>query len=322
MPKTYLEIVNDCISESKVSLDPLEAADWANPPRTVMYNNFKRFVARAYKDLMIRRPEWQFRIERATVTVWPRLHLSGLTYVPSPGDILQGQSSGTRFTVIAVHDFEDVEESADVERTLDVEYSDDSDGNNVILNEAIERVTPSPATDVGFVKGRGRYNFEGLVPSLEELNTSTVTIQPAVAYADNPTAGELQDAYDVSFIPWDSYRNYFDQFSGNLGRPGYIGRALDGNYDFYPRPNAPYDISFEYTQIVTQLVNPTDIPGQIPERYEDYIMWAALADYADYDERPKVFARAQKHVNQFIYWLERDKLPEMKVNIYRFDQAY
>lgn len=319
MAKSYRDILNECIAESKVSLDPLEAADWANPPRTIMYNNFKRWINRAYKELMMRRPEWQFRSERAVVTIWPRLHLSGLTYVPSPGDILEGQSSGTRFTVIAVHNFEDVEQSADVERTVDVEYADDSDGNNVILNEVIDRIDPVPEAGVALVKGRGRYNFEGLMPSLEQLNVNSVAVQPAVAYTDNPAASNLQDTYPVDFIPWDSYDNYFNQFSANLSRPAYIGQAMDGNYDFYPRPDGPYDVSFTYTQKVTELVNPEDIPGQIPERYEDYLLWAAIADYADYDERPKVFARAKKHVDQYLYWLERDTLPEVKVNLYRFD---
>lgn len=319
MAKTYLDIVNEALLEAKVSLDPLEAADWANPPRTIMYNNFKRWVARAYKELMLRRPEWQFRNERSIVTVWPRLLLSGLTETVAVGDILECVSSGTRFTVLDTHDIEEVESSTEVMLTVSVEYSPDSDGNNVILNERIDRVAPTSDLDIGYIKGRGRYDFTELDPTIDQIDSTTVTIQPAVAYTPNPTGGNLQDAYPVNFIPWDKYDNYFSQFRDNLGRPGYIGQATDGLWDFYPRPDGPYDVSFQYTQKITELTNPTDLPGQIPDKYEDYMMWAAIADYADYDERPKVFARAKKHIDQHLFWLERDKLPEIKLDLYRFD---
>src|SRR6476620_6324257 len=126
-----MELVNNAVIESKVTLDVLTSANFATPPRTVMYNNFKRWVNMAYRELMMKRKEWYFRNERATVSVMPRLHLAGLNYIPSVNDVLEGVSSGVRFTVKAVHAHEDVEQDSTVEYTVSVSFADGSTPENL-----------------------------------------------------------------------------------------------------------------------------------------------------------------------------------------------
>lgn len=320
MAKTYLQLVNEAILESKVTLDELTDANFASPPRTIMYKHFKRWVNRAYQDLLLSRDEWQFRIERATVTIWPRLQVAGLDYTPAVNDVLEGVSSGVRFTVKGVHTLsEDVESDATIERTLSIQFAADSKPENMILNERVKRISPTPDSDVGYVKGRGRYNFTELVPSVEQIHESTVTVQPSVASATSPSANSISTIPVLAYTAWESYSGSYDAFNAGFGNPTHLTLTHDGQWDFFPRPDEPFDVSFDYTQKVTLMSLPTDTPQQIPERFHDYIMWAAVMDYADFDERPKVFSRAKKHVDHYRYMLERDTMPKMTLNLSRFD---
>src|SRR5688572_9729936 len=93
--KTFLELVNGAISEAKATLDPLTSANFADPPRTMLYNKFKEWVNRAYKELLLDRNEWFFQKERTVTSIGPRIHVvaKNVSYVPLVGDTLRGQTS-------------------------------------------------------------------------------------------------------------------------------------------------------------------------------------------------------------------------------------
>lgn len=318
--KTFLELVNDAMAESKVSLDPLTSANFASPPRTAMYNHFKRWVNRAYKDLLLKRNEWFMRQERATITIYPRLQLVMLAGTLAAGDVLEGNSSGTSFKVLAIHTTEDVELDATIEHTVSVEYVDGKDtADNLILNENVSRVTPTILTDIARIKGRGRYSFSELVPYVDEVDQTSFTIQDAVAFDSTPSPTEQSVVPVLSYSPWESWRGYYELFGTATGKPYIITRADDGLWDFYPRPNEPFDISFSYSQDVGTMVAYNDVPQLLPPKFGDLIMWMAVADYADFDERPKVYARAKKHINEYNFMMDRDQLPRVGLDLYRFD---
>ena len=73
---TYLYLVNTTLAEAKITLDPLTEANFADPPRTAMYNNVKRWVNEDLLALLTTRNEWFTRKERAVVEIYPRLQLA------------------------------------------------------------------------------------------------------------------------------------------------------------------------------------------------------------------------------------------------------
>lgn len=303
MSKTFLEIVNAALAECKVSLDPLTAVDFDNPPRTGLYNHFKRWANSVYKELMIERPQWFFRNERTTIELQPRLHLSGLTYVPSIGDVLVGQNSGTKFTVTGLHTFEDNEDNPTVEYTVDVEYDTGSSPHNFYVNETLDRESPIAATAVGYVAHTGRYNFADDVIGLDELDMTSAR----AFYGE-----ENNNGYPVIPIPWTNWINRYEYYPYGLSaHPEYITRTSDGNYELFPAPTFPFYLGFNYSRTYNDMVAYDDTPVGVPDQYQDMLVWLVVAEYADFDNNTRLYSRAAKKLAKYDYYIARDELPQL-----------
>lgn len=320
--KTYMELVNEAIKEARVSLDPLTVLNFASPPNHEMYSNFKRWVNRAYEYTVLDRDEWQFRMERATITLFPRLQLrmSGVTAL-SVSDVIECDTSGVTFEILAIHSVEDVETDTALEYTVSVEYTQGNTfADKIVFNETFSRVSPSPASSIGNIKGRGRYSFRDVIPQIGDIDPNSFYIQKALQY--NPTIGTgdlspiLKLTPDTSNMYW---RDYYTDFNSASGRPLYIYELEDGNWDFYPRLNEPYDVNLSYAQKFQLLSAYDDIPFFIPADYHDMLMWKAVAEYADYDQKPAVYSRAIKNIRRFDAHITRKELPELILDLQRFD---
>lgn len=310
--KNFLQIVNDAIAESKVSLDPLTSSDFADPPRTVMYNNFKRWVNIAYKEALLRRNELYTRKERALVTVWPRIHVTGLSYVPSDGDVLISQESGVTFTVMDVHDYEDVEDDTTIEYTLSVSFLSNTTPNNLKMGEIFDRVSPSPATSVGSYKGPGFYIFDDLVENFGSMDMDTVRV-----YTENSE----ETGYPVASVNWEAWDSSYFMYPWVHGAPQYITKNRQGAFIMYPMIQDSAKLSFYFNKSIPQLSAWNDIPVELPEDYDDYLMWKTVEEFADFDNNTRLFARAHKHVEQYTNWLDRDHKPLPSMDLYRFDMG-
>ncbi len=321
--KTYLELVNEVLDECKLTLDPLTSATFAVPTKTAMYNRVKRWVNRAYQDIVDERHERFFRVSRATVTVYPRLLLTGLTYTPSVGDVLYGDTSGVKFTVVSLHADEPTADPTLVltSTTVSVTYDEAYDPATLVLGETVHRLTPTAALGVAKVGGRGRYSFEDLVPTLDQIDIGSITIQPSITLDDDYAASELQGIGGMNFWPWSRWSlSPYDSFAQGLGRPAIITRASNGLYDFYPRPDKAYDIQFDYSKKYVNMVLYSDTPSLVPEKSEDLIIWKAVKYYADWDGgQARLWASANKNDIKGTYILDRDYLAAIGVNLGLFD---
>lgn len=303
--KTFLQLVNEAIRESKVTLDPLTSANFASPPRTQMYDNFKTWVNRAYKELILSRKEWQFRTERASVAVWPRLHLAGLSAAPVVGEQWEGVSSGIQFKIKEIFTFEDVEDNPDLEYTVSIELLPGYHYSNFIFREDV--ISYGVPDKTGYIKGAGRYDFRSLVPRLEDIDLATVELSNTPANIDQG-GGFVNNVKKLRYAQWEKWALEYEYAPWAEGTPEYITETSQGTYDLYPRPDREYIISFDFTRMYDQLVNHNDMPTDIPEQYEDYLVWGAVMEYADFDSNPKVGARALKKLEKYNYLLERDFL--------------
>lgn len=310
--KDFRTLVNDAILETKVTLDPLSEVNFASPPRTLLYNNFKNWVNKAYKDLMLERPEWFFRMERAQLELKPRLHLTGLSYIPSVNDVLEASESGVKFKVLAVRNYEDDELDPVVERTVDVEYLDSTNPADFIPLETLNRLEPTIAAGVGTVKALGRYKFDEVV-GLDKLDPDNVK----AFYGNGHVGNKLQW---VDYTNWVSRWNYYPYSSSD--HPDFITQAPDGNYEFFPQPTVPFKIEFDYTRKYEDLVDPTDIPLGVDPKYQDILVWKAVAEYADFDNNAKIYARAAKNIEKYTYYMMRDEMPRISFGRTKFFANY
>lgn len=307
--KTYLEIVNDAIAESKLTLDPLVAGNFDSPPRTRLYDDIKRWVNVAYKELLMRRPEQFSRIERTTIVARPRLQLAGLSYTPSVGDVMQGQEGEVRWTVLAIKSAEDVDNSSDLEFTLEVEFHTSDDPRNLVLGESVDRVSPAPATDVGVLKGPGFIDFREEVAGLDSVLPYTVTLQ----YSNGS-----EQFYPLTYYGTGTSYPFDLRYPWNGTHPAAFYRNNQGTYSFHPYLREPVRIHFSYNRSMPRLVEWDDIPSEIPEDYDDLLVWKTVAEIADFNNDSKLFARARKHVEDYTNWLDRDGKPQVTLDLYRF----
>lgn len=305
-----MQFVNEAIDESKVTLDPLTSGNFASPPRTAMYNRFKNWVNRGYKELAQTRPEWQFRTERATVTLYPRLLLAGFTAPPVIGELWQGVSSGVQFYIREIQTFEDVEDDGTQDYTVGVEFLDGSIMSNLIFREDV--VHEAVPDKFAYLKGSGRYSFKNLVTGLQDIDPATAEISKL------PTDDDPGEQHKLMYMPYEKWAVQYEYDNWTTGIPQYITETSTGTYDFYPKPDEAMILAFDFTRKARQMVAYNDTALDIPEEYEDYILWAAVMEYADFDNNVKVGARAKKKLEQYQYWLERDYLEKPRIEGSRF----
>lgn len=313
MALTYLDIVNTAILESKLTLDPLTAGNFSDPPRTRLYNDIKRWVNVAYKELLLRRNEAFSRSERAIISVLPRLQISGLNYTPSIGDVLQGATSAVQFTVMGVHSAEDVDNSNTLEFTLSVEFASFTPPQYMVLGEQVDRMSPTFEEGVGYVKGAGYIDFRQEVPGLNYV------VEDSIAMELTPNATMLTP---VELVSWDYMLPEQLAVPWTNESPSLMYKNRQGTYGLWPHINRPTRISFSYVRTLPQLAEWDDVPSELPEDYHDLIVWKTVAEIADFNSDTRMFARANKHVENYLNWQDRDEMPAAFFDLYRFDGNY
>ena len=292
----YLELVNTAIFEAGVDLDDLTSANFDSPSQTKMYTRFKRWVQKAWDDIVIENPEWEFEKGTAVATIYPLLHvISGnRATAPAAGYTYESDSGNTSFTVLSSELLAGTWAGGDAEAFLAVE--DITGSSNFILLEPYDELTPTPASGVFLLKYYGRYNPRTLVADLEEMNYETVSIQ------DPETGGVTQ----LGFVPWAKWKDYYETLDSTRGRPCYITETPEGYFDLWPRPDRPYTITFSYSKTVPSLEEYDDIPEVINEKYHEAIVWRAVMYYADYDQKGGLWAKAAKRHWFYMTQLDRD----------------
>ncbi len=179
-------------------------------------------------------------------------------------------------------------------------------GGAALANEAVIS-TFSPAKN--YVHSWKSYSWDeevdddDFVEELAELDQQSFHL----ITSQNPAPGlEVK----LGFMPWEQFRVVYDNASIPPSQPRIVTKDNTGRWRFYPPPNIPYTIRFDYVRNPQVLGNPTDIPKGLPADYSDIIMWRALMYYGEYDEQPSVLQRATRNYKDMLQRLElrfRDK---------------
>lgn len=114
----------------------------------------------------------------------------------------------------------------------------------------------------------------------------------------------------LPFMHWEIFRAYYDNTAIPPNQPRIVTKDNTGRWRFYPAPDRPYTILFDYVRNPQQLVAFDDIIKGIPDDFIDIIVMRTLIYYGEYDEQPSVVQRATRNYKDLMFRLEmrfRDK---------------
>lgn len=314
---TYLELVNNALTEAGVDLDPLTSSNFAVPPEQSMYTKFKKWVKDSYKELQIACDTWEFKSARASVYIYPAIYIENGNRATAPpvASTYNSDDTDVTYTVQQVITHSGAWASGTAKATL---YLREVEGE-FKFNEYFDEVTPTPAGNVFLSKDRGHYNFlaDGQVTDLQNIDYTTLQIQ-TVGGSTIQTNDNSTELREVCFVPWSIWLDsYYD--TTNFGFPQYFTEAPDGSLDFYPKPDKQYVLHFTYQTTSNTLALHSDTPTNIPSDYQDIIYWDAVTRYATYDKQSAVFARAKKQYDFYYKRLIKNQSPVPTFGISKFN---
>lgn len=302
----FLTLVNSAIIESGVDLDELTSGNFATTTDPLA-TRFKRWTNQALKEIILERNEWEYQTKKAQLVIYPRLHVvDGSRATAPPADsTYEGDDSGTTFTVVSTTLLGGTWAGGDAEAYIDLL---DLSGP-FSFNEFYDETSPTIAnTNVFRAFWFGRYDLAEEVSDLQEANNSSFYIQGASGLADATLNTGDTDVQKLTYIPWELW-NVGMESTQQFARPYSFTQDPTGKYDFYPRPSAPYILTFNYTAEPEQLSAYNDSVTSLPANYQDMIVWRTVMYYADYDSKPSMFARAERRYEFYKNRSERNLMP-------------
>lgn len=313
---TYLNLVNTVLAEAKITLDPLTAANFADPPRTAMYNNVKRWVNEALRELLTTRNEWFTRKERTVVEIYPRLQLAEAIVPPVIGYRYRGTVSGVEFVVTDVHNQEVQEGSGYFESTVSVEFDNDEDSiTRLAVAETLDIISPSPTVAAARYKGVGYYDLYALSGNAELVDDRSVVFLPTLEDYEEGAQWYQEPATLVAWKDLNDVRYGYTQL--NTKCPYYISRTPMGSYTFWPYLSKKAMIQYDYTRNITDMVNHDDIPIGVPYKYQMWLVWRAVQEYGDFQQNGQIWSRGNKNAEKFMFLMDRDNAPEVRLSGWR-----
>lgn len=296
----YLQLTNDAIRESGISLDSLTSSNFGSTTDP-MQIKFKGWIEQAWREIQMERGEWNFSVQDAVITISPRIYVTNGNRATAPAADYTYTTSETDVDLVVVGTTTLSGAWADGDATafIDVETLEDA----LKLSETVDETDPDTGnTDTWSIAGRGRYDLSTLVsgfdtPLLEEFyiqSTGNSSIQ------DN-TAG--YDLTNLKYMEWSEWNNWYET-DPSKGCPRIFTRTNQNTYDFWPAPDKQYVLKLSYNAAPTSLSAYTDTPS-VDSKYHPAIVWKAVMFWAQYDHNQQAEIRAYK--NYRFYKREMDR---------------
>lgn len=309
---TYLDLVNKVIEESGSELDQLTLLNWSSAEAgRKLYPRIKRLVAEAWKLMQMERNEWEFKQAQITTLVYPRIKFQDGDRAAGPppvGSVFVGQTSGFQFTLRQILDATGDWTLGTAAGQLEFELFE---GNQLVMGEVFEELTPIPNDGVFTYLEKGNYDFTTVDPELREIAWTTM-----VAYSPGSTP------VPVVYMPWMNWTYQEASFTqGSITPPAYYSQDPFGRVVFYPQTLNTFNVTFYYTKGPQILTAPTDIPVKLQEEYHDWIAWNALANLAKYDKNADLYAYASNMAAQYKYRAERNLMPLISWGASKFNNT-
>lgn len=275
MSVTFLDLVNTAIDEAGVDLDPLTPENFAYPPKTKMYERFKRWVNRAWRELQTDNLDWGLTQSRSVSYLFPRFTVRGIYGAFNTGDLIT-DSEGTPYGAVYK-----LTARPDGLFSLDL-YS-------CAYTPAIGTQLFNQDGSYCFYVYTGEYELTALAPDVVDINKTEVTAGIGI------DGGDRRLAY-VPFSAWN----------GNNGLVNSVGTELPSMYtinsqhmiEFLPSITSPIYLGYSYSKDAYTLVNYNDVLKDFPDRFAPAVLWRAVMSYADYERDSALWMRANKNYHR------------------------
>lgn len=317
---TYIDTTNAAIFESGTDLDPIAIGDFPSP-LDPMQTRFKNWTGQAWRELQQERNEWQFRNKMAQFIISPRfLVVDGdRATAPPVGAVYSGDETDATFTVLGTTLLSGSWAAGTAEAWIDFEEYDETPYNTVKWGEYYDESAPDPSNvNVFRMKWWGRYNLiDTLTDCLEpDLNTFFIQSTGGSTQQDND---ESADNRLIRFVSYNDWLVMAEQDQVGRGRPTMFTITPEGFYDFYPRLDKQYLLTFTYSVKPQELSAANDVIESLPSSYTDAIKWRTVMYYAMYDNKPQVYQMAERRYETYKNRLERNQMPKIVWSANRYN---
>ena len=303
----YITLVNQAIIESGADLDPIEAGDFTSPSDS-MSRKFKQWMTRSWRELQQENNSWHYMSKQAQFIINPRLLVvdgDRATAPPVDSEYL-GEDTGASFVVTGTTLLEGVWATGSAVAIVEYKELEGQFKWNEFYNEVLPDVSED---DVFRVKWWGRYDFHTTITDMLEPNITTFFIQSTGGSATQDNTASADNGYLIN-VPWAQWLAQFEGDQTSRGRPRYFTTTPDGWYDFWPRPDEQYVLTFTYSAKPQELEDDDDEPEGLDANYQDILVWSTVMKWADYQERPSQFARAERMYERYKNRMERNLKPQ------------
>lgn len=317
---TYLELVNEALRESGITLDGLTSSNFASP-LDPMYTKMKQWVAQAWEDIQTDRSDWEFMQSAGVHVVSPRIEVYG-AYSSS------GTVSDFANTDMYMHNTSNPVVFRSASLTLDSGSLASNSGEGTI--RITQPITQSFQAEPGalFINSLGtalcyfkRWGSFDLSSVGANSTDDTSDIAEAKRDSFRITEYSFETTRPLTSREWEplpcisygDYLRYTLDRPTQVAKPRMITQLNTGRYSFYPPPNKLYNVYFEYTRVPQTLAAHGDTPTGFPARFHKAISWRAVMYWAEYDKDPQQYNRAKERYKKFDTEMIRDLLPKVNV---------
>lgn len=312
----YLELVNNAIVESGIDLDELTSSNFATTTDP-MLKRFKRWSNQAIKEIEMEKDEWTYKTKQGQVVIYPRFQVidGDRSVAPPANSTFEADDSSSSFKVVQTTLQTGTWAGGNASAIIDfVNLS-----GPAAWNELFDELTPTAANlDVFRVKWFARYDFESELADLREINLSSFSVQSPSGLADTTLNTGSTDNSPLEFVEWNKFSMSYET-TEVWGVPRVVTKAPTGGYDFFPRPNGPYVLTFNYIADPQELTDWDDTVTDMPPLLQDSIVWRTVMYYADYDRKPDQFERAQRRYEFYRNKADKNYLPTPSFACNRFN---
>lgn len=320
----FLDLTNEVIRESGVSLTALTSSNFASTTLDPMYTKIKNFVIQSWEEIQTDRRDWEYMQQSAVVRLEPSIEVYGGS---STNDLTSDFNAATfRLHNTANSDLFVSRSSRAFTIDSGALATDDAEGilkinsflDTAFVFEPGDLITTASSSAFCYFRRWGRYDLSqtgGLgkdgVTDVSEIKVDSVALTD-FQYASGQSYSSVT-WNRLQYIPYQNWQRYCFDRPTNVATPTAFTISNNGEVEFWPPMDTFYHLSFEYTKTPQTLSAYTDTPTGLPSRFHKAIAWRALMNYGEYEGIAQIYNRAKARYSKFNFDMCRDLLPQSEI---------
>lgn len=319
----YLELVNETLRESGITLDSLTSGTFASPPDP-MFTKYKHWVAQSWEDIQTERRDWEYMQSAGVVRVQPKMEVYGCY---SSGALtadfdnavfkLHNSANADLFTSKTTDALSIASGAVDVGTAEGSLLVNGEFLTDFVIEQGDLLINSNGGLQCRFKRWAG-YDLSqsaalGLDTTSDISETKLDSFSITDILADSGQSYSSTSWAKLPYIPYAEFVKMWMAAPTSVAKPRYFTLDNTGKHRFYPSPDDYYHIYFEYTKTPQTLSAYTDEPTGLPTRFHKMIVWRALMYWADYEGQGQQYNRAKQRYAKMENDAIRDLLPPVTI---------